>query len=89
MQITFVPNKAYLIISGDIEKKEAKKLVKKYFDDWKAKEGSKANLPEVTDVATTEIDFIDVPNAVQTELAVINLSELKDERSGLPRCIGG
>ncbi|SCY36024.1 Predicted Zn-dependent peptidase [Nonlabens sp. Hel1_33_55] len=73
----FVPNNAYLLISGDIDKKEAKKLVEKYFKDWKAKEAPKANLPEVTDVSTTEIDFIDVPNAVQTELAVINTSELK------------
>ncbi|PRP67631.1 insulinase family protein [Nonlabens agnitus] len=73
----FVPNNAYLLISGDIDKKEAKKLVEKYFKDWKAKEAPKPNLPEVTDVATTEIDFVDVPNAVQTELAVYNTSELK------------
>jgi predicted Zn-dependent peptidase len=73
----FVPNKAYLLISGDIDKKDAKKMVNKYFANWKAKEAPKANLPEVMDVGTTEIDFIDVPNAVQTELAVINTSELK------------
>lgn len=73
----FVPNKAYLLISGDIDKKEAKQLVKKYFDNWKASKAPEVTLPEVTDVATTEIDFIDVPNAVQTELAVINVSELK------------
>ena len=73
----FVPNNAYLLISGDIDKREAKDLVKKYFGNWKAKEAPKANLPEVADVATSEINFIDVPNAVQTELAVINTSELK------------
>jgi len=73
----FVPNKAYLLISGDIDKKDAKNLVKKYFDNWKAKEAPKATLPEVTDVPATEIDFVNVPNAVQTELAVINTSELK------------
>lgn len=73
----FVPNKAYLLISGDIDKKEAKKLVTKYFDKWKAKEAPKPTLPEIEDVATTEINFIDVPNAVQTELAVMNISELK------------
>lgn len=73
----FAPNKAYLLISGDIDQKDAKKLVKKYFGDWKAKEVSKPNLPEVTDVNMTQINFVDVPNAVQTELAVINTSELK------------
>ncbi len=73
----FVPNNAYLLISGDIDKKEAKQLVEKYFGDWAAKEAPKSELPEVTDVNQTKINFVDVPNAVQTELAVINVSELK------------
>ncbi len=73
----FVPNNAYLLISGDIDKKEAKRLVEKYFGDWKAKEAPESVLPEVADVDQTVINFVDVPNAVQTELAVINISELK------------
>jgi predicted Zn-dependent peptidase len=73
----FASNRAFLLISGDIENKEAKRLVKEYFGNWEAKDVPKPTYPEVTDVSNTEINFVDVPNAVQTELAVYNLSELK------------
>ena len=35
------------------------------------------NYPSFADVSTTEINFVDVPNAVQTELAVMSVSPLK------------
>lgn len=73
----FRPSNGYLIITGDIEKKEAKKLVKKYFGDWKEGMAPKPMLPELSDVSETQINLIDVPNAVQTELAVLSLSDLK------------
>ena len=73
----FSPSNAYMVITGDIKGKEAKKLVKKYFNDWEAKEVSMPNLPVVTDVDQRQINFVDVPNAVQTELAVIMVSDLK------------
>ncbi|AUC78570.1 peptidase, M16 family protein [Nonlabens sp. MB-3u-79] len=73
----FKPSKGYLVITGDIEKKEAKKLVKKYFGDWEKGIAPEPVLPELSDVSETQINLIDVPNAVQTELAVLSLSELK------------
>lgn len=73
----FKPSKGYLVITGDIEKKEAKKLVKKYFGDWEKGTAPEPVLPELSDVSETQINLIDVPNAVQTELAVLSLSELK------------
>jgi zinc protease len=73
----FKPSKGYLVITGDIEKKEAKKLVKKYFGDWEKGTVLEPVLPELSDVSETQINLIDVPNAVQTELAVLSLSELK------------
>ncbi|MGB5980675.1 MAG: pitrilysin family protein [Nonlabens sp.] len=73
----FVPTNAYLVVSGDIKGKDAKKLVKKYMKDWKAKDAPMPNLPAVTDVDERQINFVDVPNAVQTELAVIMVSDLK------------
>jgi len=73
----FVPTNAYLVVSGDIKGKDAKKLVKKYMKDWKAKDAPMPNLPAVTDVNERQINFVDVPNAVQTELAVIMVSDLK------------
>ena len=73
----FVPSNAYLIIVGDVKFKETKKMVEKFFGSWK-----KATAPSVTyndpkDVAQTQINFIDMPNAVQSEIAVVNISNLK------------
>jgi zinc protease len=42
-QTFWKPNGAYLVIVGDINKKEANKLAKKYFGKWK-----KGNVPETT-----------------------------------------
>ncbi|EAS20535.1 putative peptidase, M16 family [Flavobacteria bacterium BBFL7] len=73
----FKPSNGYLIITGDIEKKEAKKLVKKYFGKWDKGMAPEPTLPTLSDVEETQINLIDVPNAVQTELAVMSLSDLK------------
>ncbi len=73
----FVPTRGYLVISGDIEGKDAKKLVKKHMKDWDEKMAPVSELPAVVDVDERQINFIDVPNAVQTELAVIMVSDLK------------
>jgi predicted Zn-dependent peptidase len=73
----FVPSKGYLVISGDIEGKEAKKLVNKYLKSWNAGMAPEVTYPEVKDVPYTQVNFIDVPNAVQTELAIMNVSDLK------------
>jgi predicted Zn-dependent peptidase len=73
----FKPSNGYLVITGDIEEKEAKKLVKKYFGDWEKGTAPEPVLTELADVSETQINLIDVPNAVQTELAILSLSELK------------
>ncbi|MGB3590950.1 MAG: pitrilysin family protein [Nonlabens sp.] len=73
----FVPSRGYLVISGDITGKEAKKLAKKYLGEWKAKDAPKSAIPAVMDVDQRQINFVDVPNAVQTELAVMMVSDLK------------
>jgi zinc protease len=68
----YKPNNAYLIISGDINTKEMKKLVQELFGDWEKGEIPLTSLVKPTNVAHTVIDFIDMPNAVQSEIAVIN-----------------
>lgn len=72
----YKPNNAYLIVSGDINPKKTKKLVKKLFSDWKAGVIPAQELPEVKNAETTEIVFVDMPNAVQSEVAVINSVDL-------------
>ena len=73
----FVPANAYLVIVGDVNFKEVKKEVERLFGSWK-----KATAPQLTytapkDVQYSQINFIDTPNAVQSEIALVNLSNLK------------
>ena len=73
----FVPANAYLVIVGDVNFKEVKKEVERLFGKWR-----KAMAPQLTytnpkDVQYSQINFIDAPNAVQSEIALVNLSNLK------------
>ena len=73
----YKPNNAYLVIVGDINPSATKKMVTKLFGDWK-----KGNVPAVAfakpkNVNTTEINFINMPNAVQSEIVVANNIDLK------------
>ena len=71
------PNNAYLIIQGDIKPKKIKKLVKNLFGDWKTREIPEIEIQKPINVETTEINFINMNNAVQSEIAIINNIELK------------
>ncbi len=73
----FNPSKGYMVFTGDITTKEAKKLLKKYMGDWEAGTTTMPAYPATSDVTSTEINFVDVPNAVQTELAIMNMVPLK------------
>lgn len=73
----FMPNNAYLIFIGDVDFKEVKKLVKKHFNDWNPQELPAYTMPTVENVANTEINFVDMPNAVQSDIAVYNTVNLK------------
>ena len=73
----FKPNNAYLIIVGDVNFKEAKKLISEYFKDWKQGDLPAYTIPEVKNVLKPEIDFVDMPNAVQSNIAVIHMIDLK------------
>lgn len=73
----FKPKNAYLIIVGDVKTKEVKKLAKKNFGDWKTGAPKEQELPKVTNVDATQINLIDMPNAVQSELILQNTIDLK------------
>lgn len=67
------PSRAYLTFVGDITPGAAKSIVMKAFSDWK---GRKLELPEIKNaenVKTTEINFIDLPTAVQSEIRLTSL----------------
>lgn len=67
------PSRSYLVFVGDITEGKAKELATRAFGSWT---GRKLPVPEVANaenVPTTEIDFVDVPTAVQGELSVTTL----------------
>jgi len=57
--------------------KDVKKQVEKLFKDWKKASAPVAKYAEPNDVAKTQIDFVDMPNAVQSEIALVNTVNLK------------
>lgn len=73
----FVPENGYLVVVGDISFKKAKKLVTEAFGNWKKGTVVKQNYAEPKNLVSQEIDFVDVPNAVQSEVATINVTNLK------------
>ncbi len=73
----FTPNNAYLIIIGDVNFDEAKKLVEKRFSSWTKKTSPSVRFSKPSNVQYTQINFVDVPNAVQSEITVQNLVDLK------------
>ncbi|WP_245574918.1 M16 family metallopeptidase [Flavobacterium tegetincola] len=73
----FAPANAYLVIIGDVKYKDIKKAVTKAFKEW-----NKAAAPSVTytdpvNVQYTQINFVDMPNAVQSEISLVNVADLK------------
>ncbi|MFC7356410.1 M16 family metallopeptidase [Jejudonia soesokkakensis] len=73
----FSPENAYLVIVGDVKTKDAKKVVNNYFANWNTKLAPKQTIAPVTDVTVTEINFINMPNAVQSEIIAQNVVNLK------------
>ena len=71
------PNNAYLVVVGDVKYKKIKKEISSLFSNWKAGEVPAVALAETKNASTTEIDFIDMPNAVQSELAITSTIDLK------------
>ena len=73
----FIPNNAYLVVVGDVDFKDIKKEITKNFEDWKPGAALSNEYKTPENVATTEINFVDMPNAVQSQVIVENLVDLK------------
>ncbi len=76
-QTYFVPAKAYLVVIGDVKFKDVKKAVEKYFGSWKKAAAPAVSYADPKDVQYSQINFVDMPNAVQSEIALVNVSNLK------------
>lgn len=75
----FKPNIGYLIVVGDITKREAQKLVKKYFDKWEKGDVQKEEFPAPKTIDKTMISLVDRPASVQS---VISISYPIDNKPG-------
>ncbi|MFS4468765.1 insulinase family protein [Maribacter sp. 2210JD10-5] len=73
----FVPANAYLVIIGDVSFDEVKKLAEENFTPWTKAVPPSLSFTKPSDAQYTQINFVDMPNAVQSEIAVQNLVELK------------
>jgi zinc protease len=73
----FVPEKAYLVVIGDVNYKETKKLVEKLFTPWLKAKAPQQTYSTPSNVQYTQINFVDMPNAVQSEIALVNTINLK------------
>ena len=73
----FVPENAYLVIIGDVNYKTIKPIVEKLFGKWEKKSTPKSSYSNPENVAYTQINFVDVPNAVQSEITFVNSINLK------------
>ncbi len=67
------PSRSYLTFVGDITPAAAKAIAIKALGNWKGKKISLPTLPIAENVKGTEINFIDLPTAVQGEISVSNL----------------
>lgn len=73
----FSPENAYLVVIGDVTLPKVEALVNLYFKDWQKKSVLDISYSLPKDLPTAQINFIDMPNAVQSELVVQNVVNLK------------
>jgi predicted Zn-dependent peptidase len=74
----FNPNNAYIVVVGDIEIGDVKKQLKKNFEKWEKSATIDIALPEPNPNAQyTQINFVDMPNAVQSNISLTNNVDLK------------
>ena len=71
-----IPNNAYLTVVGDVQYDEIKSLVESLFGDWKKGKKSSYTLPQANNLDNVEINFVDMSNAVQSEIYVGNLMDI-------------
>ena len=71
------PDNAYMVIVGDVKFDQVKAMVEKNFNGWKKTNAKFDALPVAKNLSTTEINVVDVPNAVQSVVSVGNVTNLK------------
>ena len=73
----FVPANAYLVIIGDVEFENAQELVNQHFSSWTKSSPLNFGFSTPANSSYPQINFIDMPNAVQSEISLQHLVDLK------------
>lgn len=74
----FKPNNAYLVVVGDVDFDSVKQEIIKHFGEWNKSINVETIVPQaVPNVQYTQIDFVDMPNAVQSNVTITNNVNLK------------
>ena len=74
----FQPSEAYLVVIGDVDVASIKSLVEKHFSAWESAPVETLALTEPkSNPEQLEINFIDMPNAVQSNISLTSNVELK------------
>jgi predicted Zn-dependent peptidase len=74
----FNSNNAYLVIVGDVDYNTIKEQVETYFGKWEKSIAITSNVPPANpNVQYTQINFVDMPNAVQSNISLTNTVSLK------------
>ena len=74
----FNPENAYLVVVGDIDYKTIKPQIEKYFGNWEKSVNVEFTVPSASPNAQyTQINFVDMPNAVQSDISLTNNVELE------------
>lgn len=74
----FNPKDSYLVVVGDVDKNAIKKSIEKYFSSWKNSASIDAEIVKpMANAQYTQINFVDMPNAVQSNIILSNNVELK------------
>lgn len=67
---------SYLVVVGDVVFDAVVELAKQHFGQWKAEKIDKPNITINSNPPTTSLHYVDMPNAVQSEIAIANLASL-------------
>ena len=75
------PNNAFLVIIGDVEFENIKSQITDLFNGWVSGEVSANSFPTPTNPEKSEIIFVDMPNATQSVVSVINTIDFNKKES--------
>lgn len=77
-QKQFNPNNAYLVVVGDVNFKDVKSEIEKRFGVWKKSVVVETTVPAAkANAQYTQINFVDMPNAVQSNISLKHNVDLK------------